>query len=146
MPVNANDVAVMAALQQNIQHIIYIIKENRTFDQILGDLTNGSNADAALAMYGKRVTPNFHAMAQNFVTLDNFFCSGEVSGDGWAWSTEGRESDHGVKSIPPNYADARRRRTTLKARTATSTWARRQHRHATRHWVALVSITRWPEC
>ncbi len=105
VPVNANDVAVMAALQQNIQHIIYIIKENRTFDQILGDLTNGSNADAALAMYGKRVTPNFHAMAQNFVTLDNFFCSGEVSGDGWAWSTEGRESDHGVKSIPPNYAD-----------------------------------------
>jgi YVTN family beta-propeller protein len=94
---NPNDAAVMAALQQNI-------KENRTFDQILGDLTNGSNADAALVMYGKRVTPNFHALAQNFVTLDNFFCSGEVSGNGWAWSTEGRESDHGTKSIPPNYA------------------------------------------
>jgi YVTN family beta-propeller protein len=104
VPANANDAAVMAALQQNIQHIIYIIKENRTFDQILGDLTNGSNADAELVMYGKRVTPNFHALAQNFVTLDNFFCSGEVSGDGWAWSTEGRESDHGTKSIPPNYA------------------------------------------
>jgi YVTN family beta-propeller protein len=101
---NPTDAAVMAALHQNIKHIIYIIKENRTFDQMLGDLTNGSNADAGLVMYGKRVTPNFHALAQNFVTLDNFFCSGEVSGDGWAWSTEGRESDHGTKSIPPNYA------------------------------------------
>jgi YVTN family beta-propeller protein len=101
---NANDVEVMAALHNNIQHVIYIIKENRTFDQILGDLSNGSNADAALVMYGKRVTPNFHAISQNFVTLDNFFCSGEVSGNGWAWSTEGRESDHGTKSIPPNYA------------------------------------------
>ena len=102
--VNANDAAVMAALRQNIKHVIYIIKENRTFDQILGDLNNGSNADPALVMYGRRVTPNFHALAQNFVTLDNFFCSGEVSGNGWAWSTEARESDHGVKSIPPNYA------------------------------------------
>jgi len=102
---NVNDAAVMAALHEKIQHIIYIIKENRTFDQILGDLTNGANADSALVMYGKRVTPNFHALAQNFVTLDNFFCSGEVSGDGWAWSTEGRESDHGTKSIPLNYAN-----------------------------------------
>ena len=55
-------------------------------------------------MYGKALTPNFHRLAQNFVTLDNFFCSGEVSGNGWAWSTEGRESDHGTKTIPPNYA------------------------------------------
>jgi DNA-binding beta-propeller fold protein YncE len=102
---NPKDAVVMAGLHQNIQHVIYIIKENRTFDQILGDLTNGSNADSALVMYGKRVTPNFHALAQNFVTLDNFFCSGEVSGDGWAWSTEGRESDHGTKTIPPNYAN-----------------------------------------
>jgi YVTN family beta-propeller protein len=102
--VNANDVATMAALRQKIQHVIYIIKENRTFDQILGDLGNGSNGDASLVMYGKRVTPNFHAIATNFVTLDNFFCSGEVSGDGWAWSTGARESDHGTKSIPPNYA------------------------------------------
>jgi DNA-binding beta-propeller fold protein YncE len=105
VPVNANDQTVMAALHQNIQHIIYIIKENRTFDQILGDLANGSNGDSAITMYGRRVTPNFHALAQNFVTLDNFFCSGEVSGNGWAWSTEARESDHGTKSIPPNYAN-----------------------------------------
>ena len=104
VPPNAADTAMMSALHAKIQHIIYIIKENRTFDQILGDLTNGANADPALVMYGKRVTPNFHLLSQNFVTLDNFFCSGEVSGDGWAWSTGARESDHGTKSIPPNYA------------------------------------------
>jgi YVTN family beta-propeller protein len=103
-PPNANDAAVMSALHSKVQHVIYIIKENRTFDQILGDLANGSNGSSALTMYGKRVTPNFHSIATNFVTLDNFFCSGEVSGDGWAWSTEGRESDHGIKSIPANYA------------------------------------------
>jgi len=104
VPVNPADTAMMSFLHQHIQHVIYIIKENRTFDQMLGDLTNGANADPALVMYGKRVTPNFHLMSQNFVTLDNFFCSGEVSGNGWAWSTEGRESDHGTKTIPPNYA------------------------------------------
>jgi YVTN family beta-propeller protein len=104
VPPNPADAAMMSFLHQHIQHVIYIIKENRTFDQMLGDLSNGANADPALVMYGKRVTPNFHLSSENFVTLDNFFCSGEVSGDGWAWSTEGRESDHGTKTIPPNYA------------------------------------------
>lgn len=103
-PVNPADVSTMSFLHGKIQHVIYIVKENRTFDQVLGDLTNGSNASPKQLMYGKRVTPNLHAAATNFVTLDNFFCSGEVSGNGWAWSTEARESDHGVKSIPPNYA------------------------------------------
>jgi YVTN family beta-propeller protein len=96
--------ATMAALHSKIQHVIYIVKENRTFDQILGDLTNGANADPKLTMYGKTVTPNFHAISNNFVTLDNFLCSGEVSGNGWAWSTESRESDFGTKTIPMNYA------------------------------------------
>ena len=104
VPANPADAAMMSFLHQNIQHIIYIIKENRTFDQMLGDLTNGANGDPSLTMYGKRVTPNFHSLSQNFITLDNFFCSGEVSGNGWAWSTEARESDHGTKTIPPNYA------------------------------------------
>ena len=105
VPANPNDATVMSFLHQHIKHVIYIIKENRTFDQILGDLTNGANADPSLVMYGKRVTPNFHLMSQEFVTLDNFFCSGEVSGTGWAWSTEARESDLGTKTIPPNYAN-----------------------------------------
>jgi YVTN family beta-propeller protein len=102
---NATATATMAALHAVIKHVIYIIKENRTFDQILGDLHNGSNGAPALTMYGKAITPNFHALASNFVTLDNFLCSGEVSGDGWAWSTEARESDFGVKTIPMNYAN-----------------------------------------
>ncbi len=101
---DTGDAAVMNFLHSHIQHVIYIVKENRTFDQVLGDLGNGSNGKAKLTMYGKSVTPNFHALAGNFVTLDNFLCSGEVSGDGWAWSTEARESDFGVKTIPMNYA------------------------------------------
>lgn len=104
VPANPGDATVMAALRSRIQHIIYIIKENRTYDQVLGDVTNGGNGDATLTQFGKRVTPNFHRLAQNFVTLDNFFCSGEVSGNGWAWVTAARESDHGVKTIPVNYA------------------------------------------
>ncbi len=101
---SAEDTATMAFLRQHIQHVIYIVKENRTFDQVLGDLGNGSNGNPALTMYGSAVTPNFHALASQFVTLDNFYCSGEVSGNGWAWSTEGRESDHGTKTIQLNYS------------------------------------------
>ena len=89
---NPNDEAVMGALRQNIQHIIYIVKENRTYDQILGDLPAG-NGDPTLAQFGQTITPNFHALANNFVTLDNFFDSGEVSGNGWPWSTSARETD-----------------------------------------------------
>jgi DNA-binding beta-propeller fold protein YncE len=96
--------ATMQFLRQHIQHVIYIVKENRTFDQVLGDLTNGANADPALTVFGKPITPNFHRMATNFVTLDNFFCPGEVSGNGWPWSTEGRETDWNEKSIPMDYS------------------------------------------
>jgi len=102
---DAADKTTMRFLRSHIKHVIYIIKENRTFDQILGDLTNGANADPSIVMYPAAVTPNFHAIATNFITLDNFYCSGEVSGDGWPWSTEARESDFGVKTIPPNYAN-----------------------------------------
>ncbi|HLY58118.1 MAG TPA: phosphoesterase [Stellaceae bacterium] len=103
---NREDERVMAALRQRIGHVIYIIKENRTFDQVLGDLGNGSNGDSALALYGRTLTPNFHRLSEQFVTLDNFFCSGEVSGDGWHWSTEGRETDMATKTIPLNYASS----------------------------------------
>lgn len=95
--------ATMQFLHQHIQHVIYIVKENRTFDQMLGDLTNGANADPALTVFGKVITPNFHRIATNFVTLDNIFCSGEVSGNGWPWSTEARESDWNEKNIPMDY-------------------------------------------
>ncbi len=98
-----HDEQVMAELRHRIQHVIYIIKENRTYDQILGDLGRG-NSDPSLTEFGEPITPNFHAIARQFVDLDNFYNSGEVSGDGWPWSTSGRESDLGQKANPLNYA------------------------------------------
>jgi DNA-binding beta-propeller fold protein YncE len=100
------DQRVMSFLHGKISHVIYIIKENRTFDQILGDLANGSNGDPALTVFGSRITPNFHRLSDRFVTLDNFFCSGEVSGNGWPWSTAARETDWNEKNIPMDYAYA----------------------------------------
>ena len=99
----AADTALMAELHKRIKHVIYIIKENRTYDQILGDLGKG-NGDPAIAEFGAKITPNFHALAGRFVDLDNFYVAGEVSGDGWPWSTAARESDQGVKTVPPAYA------------------------------------------
>jgi YVTN family beta-propeller protein len=98
----ARDVATMRFLREHIQHVIYIVKENRTYDQILGDLPVG-NGDPALVMYGQAVTPNFHAISQKFVDLDNFYCSGEVSMDGWQWSTAGRGLDLNEKVVTVNY-------------------------------------------
>jgi len=97
------DEQVMATLHSNIKHIIYIIKENRTYDQVLGDLGKG-NSDPALTEFPQKTTPNHHALADEFVALDNFYDTGEVSGNGWPWSTAARESDAGAKMLPPNYA------------------------------------------
>ena len=76
-----------------IRHIIYIIKENRSYDQILGDLGAG-DGDPSLTMYGENITPNLHALARQFGVLDNFYDSGEVSGDGHVWSTAAITSDY----------------------------------------------------
>lgn len=100
---NPQDELTMAALRQHIKHVIYIVKENRTYDQILGDLDRG-NGDPSLAEFGKMVTPNQHQLARQFVDLDNTLCSGEVSGNGWPWSTAARESDFNVKTVPLSYA------------------------------------------
>ncbi len=100
---NMANAAIMRQVHQRIQHVIYIIKENRTYDQVLGDLGKG-NGDPALTEFGEPITPNFHKIARNFVDLDNFYDSGEVSGNGWPWSTAGRESDFGTKAVPLNYA------------------------------------------
>lgn len=94
---------IMSSLHNLIKHVIYIVKENRTYDQILGDLGKG-NSDPMLAEFPRTTTPNFHAMANNFVTLDNFYDPGDVSGNGWPWSTSARESDASAKMLPPNYA------------------------------------------
>ncbi|MPZ20513.1 MAG: beta-propeller fold lactonase family protein [Luteitalea sp.] len=93
----------MAFLSRKIKHVIYIIKENRTYDQVLGDLDRG-NGDPSLTMFPEPITPNHHALARQFVTLDNTYCSGSVSGDGWVWSTAGRTSDFTEKTIAVNYA------------------------------------------
>jgi DNA-binding beta-propeller fold protein YncE len=97
------DIATMTFLHQHIQHVIYIIKENRTFDQILGDLTNGANADPAYTQFPLIDTPNFHAFANNFVTFDNFDDSSMVSMDGWQWSTAARALDINEKCVTVNY-------------------------------------------
>ena len=86
-----------------IKHIIYIVKENRTYDQVLGDEPAG-NGQASLALFGKSVTPNLHALAERFVLLDNFYDCGEASGDGWPWSTQAMASEYVIKNLPYNYS------------------------------------------
>jgi YVTN family beta-propeller protein len=98
------DQRLMSALHRRIKHIIYIVRENRTYDQELGDLPVG-NGDPRLAEFGRTITPNAHALALEFATLDNFYDTGEVSGNGWPWSTAAMESDVGAKNLPVNYAD-----------------------------------------
>ncbi len=87
-----------------INHVIYIVKENRTYDQVLGDLPQG-NGDPSLVLFGPQVTPNQHALARRFVLLDNFYDNGEVSGDGWPWSTQSMANEYVIKNVPYNYGD-----------------------------------------
>ena len=90
-----------------IRHVIYIIKENRTYDQILGDLGVG-NGDPALTMYGWKITPNQHRLALQFGVLDNFYDSGEVSGDGHVWSNAAISSDYTEFNWQQNYRGGQR--------------------------------------
>jgi DNA-binding beta-propeller fold protein YncE len=85
-----------------IRHVIYIIKENRTYDQILGDLGVG-NGLPALTMYGEEITPNEHKLARQFGVVDNFYDSGEVSGDGHVWSNAAISSDYTEKTWQQSY-------------------------------------------
>ncbi len=85
-----------------IRHVIYILKENRTYDQILGDLPVG-DGDPSLTIYGQDITPNEHKLALQFGVLDNFYDSGEVSGDGHLWSTASTTSDYNEKGWPIAY-------------------------------------------
>jgi hypothetical protein len=103
LPLSARQRATVNFLRHHIEHVIYIVKENRTFDQVLGDLQNGANGDPALTQFPQFVTPNFHSIATNFVTLDNFYDSGIVSMDGWQWSTAARALDLNEKSVVVNY-------------------------------------------
>lgn len=100
---SADDAAVMAAVRQGVKHVIYIIKENRTYDQILGDLEIG-NGDPDLAEFGEALTPNQHNLARTFVTLDNFYATSETSTDGWPWTTSARAPDVIQRQFPVAYA------------------------------------------
>jgi YVTN family beta-propeller protein len=93
----------MAFLRSHIHHIIYIIKENRTYDQILGDLGTG-NGDPSLTQFGSEVTPNLHNLASQFVNLDNFYDTSEVSMDGWPWSTAAHALDVVERQTSVEYA------------------------------------------
>ena len=85
-----------------IRYVVYIIKENRTYDQVFGDLKQG-NGDPSLCLFPERVTPNIHAIARQFVLLDNFYANAEVSAGGHEWSTAGYSSEFVEKSWPVNY-------------------------------------------
>jgi YVTN family beta-propeller protein len=74
-----------------IEHVVYIIKENRTYDQVLGDMSKG-NGDPSLTLFGEKVTPNQHRLADQFVLLDNFYATGGNSGDGHQWVTQANET------------------------------------------------------
>jgi YVTN family beta-propeller protein len=90
-----------------IKHVIYIIKENRTYDQVLGDMKRG-NSDPSLTLFGEAVTPNFHKIARDFVLLDNFYENADVSADGHNWSVAAIAPDYTQKIWPSQYAGRRK--------------------------------------
>ncbi len=89
------------------KHVVYVIKENRTYDQVLGDMTEG-NGDPALTLFGERITPNQHKLAREFVLLDNTYCNGILSAEGHQWSTTAFSTDYLERSYsgwPRSYPD-----------------------------------------
>ncbi|HEV3120625.1 MAG TPA: alkaline phosphatase family protein [Isosphaeraceae bacterium] len=86
-----------------IKYIIYIIKENRTYDQVFGDMPQG-NGDSALVMFGEEITPNHHKLAREFVLLDNLYCNGHVSADGHPWSTMAYNTDYIARNWALTYS------------------------------------------
>ena len=85
-----------------IKHVIYIIKENRTYDQVMGDISKG-NGDPRLTIFGEAVTPNHHAISDQWVLFDNLYCDGEVSVDGHSWSNSAIATDYNEKMWPAGY-------------------------------------------
>ena len=85
-----------------IKHVFYIVKENRTYDQVLGDVTGG-NGDTSLVLFGENITPNQHALVKEFVLLDNFYVDGEVSADGHNWTFGAYATDYLEKNWPTSY-------------------------------------------
>ncbi len=86
-----------------IKYVLYIIKENRTYDQVFGDMNRG-NGDPTLVMFGRDVTPNHHKLAEDFVLLDNLYCNGHVSADGHPWSTMAYNTDYIARNWALTYS------------------------------------------
>ncbi|MBZ0150328.1 MAG: SMP-30/gluconolactonase/LRE family protein [Planctomycetes bacterium] len=93
-----------------IRHVVYVLKENRTYDQIFGDMKQG-NGDPELCLFGRNVTPNHHAIAEQFVLLDNFYVESEVSADGHEWSMGGYATDFVERTWPVSYGGKGTQRT-----------------------------------
>jgi DNA-binding beta-propeller fold protein YncE len=89
-----------------VRHVVYIIRENRTYDQVFGDLPEG-NGDPRLAIFNDSVTPNAHALARRWVLFDNFYCDGEVSADGHEWTDRAFAGDYNEKTWPQIYSRRR---------------------------------------
>lgn len=89
-----------------VHHVVYIVRENRTYDQVLGDVA-GANGDPSLALFNDSITPNAHALAHRFVLFDNFYCSGEVSADGHEWTDRAFAGDYNEKTWPQVYSNRR---------------------------------------
>ncbi|HXB35286.1 MAG TPA: bifunctional YncE family protein/alkaline phosphatase family protein [Puia sp.] len=101
--VDGNPIPRKAGENSPIKYVFYVLKENRTYDQILGDLPQG-NGDTSLCLFGNQVTPNAHALVNQFVLLDNFYVDAEVSADGHNWSMAGYATDFTEKTWPSNYS------------------------------------------
>jgi YVTN family beta-propeller protein len=84
--------------ESHFKHVVYIIKENRTYDQVFGDMPQG-NGDTSLVLFGRKITPNHHKLAETFALLDNFYCSGVLSADGHQWTDEAYATDYLEKSF-----------------------------------------------
>jgi len=97
-----NPIPRFAGGRSPIKYVFYIIKENRTYDQLFGDIPEG-NGDSTLVLFGEKVTPNHHALAREFVLLDNFYCDAEVSADGHNWSMGAYATDYVEKTWPTLY-------------------------------------------
>jgi YVTN family beta-propeller protein len=97
-----NPIPRKAGEKSPMKHVFYIIKENRTYDQVMGDVAEG-NGDTSLCIFGKQITPNHHALAKDFVLLDNFYVDAEVSADGHNWSTAAYATDVVEKTWPTSY-------------------------------------------
>ena len=91
-----------------IKHVIYIVKENRTYDQVLGDMKQG-NGDPSLVLFGEKATPNLHKIAREFVLLDNFYVNSDVSADGHNWAMAAIAPDYTQRMWPNSYARRRRK-------------------------------------